>query len=132
LPWTLDGLSRTERRLLELARAAPIALRTVFDRVSEGETAFYIADLSFRHLVESLGATTPALIEVRAPFERDARHPPLLQGTISLTEMGGAVLDGIRDRVAVCGIDRWLGGVRLEGRGPVWRWDAETRRVVNR
>jgi plastocyanin len=30
--------------------------------------------------------------------------------------------------IALCGIDRWLGGVHLEGSGPVWRWDAATGR----
>ena len=56
----------------------------------------------------------------------------LPRGTIALTETGRALLDGAVDRVARCGIDRWLGGVHLEGHGPVWRYDAESRRVVHR
>ena len=47
-PWTTDGLSRTERRVMELAQAGPIAFADAFPRVHEGETAFYIADLSLQ------------------------------------------------------------------------------------
>ena len=38
-PWTSDGLSRTERRLFELASGGPIPLRKAFPRMSEGEQA---------------------------------------------------------------------------------------------
>ena len=102
---------------------------TAFHRVSEGETAFYVADLSFGRIVEGLRSTIPALVEVQASAEIAATLP---RGTIALTETGRAALDGTCDRVARCGIDRWLGGVHLEGRGPLWRFDAETRRVVYR
>jgi len=48
-----------------------------------------------------------------------------------LTPAGRETLDGQRDRIATLGIDRWLGGVRLVGRGPLWRWDrARTALVV--
>ena len=42
------------------------------------------------------------------------------------------VIEGQADRVAACGIDRWLGGVHLEGRGPMWRWDSASNRLANR
>ena len=129
LPWTTDGLSRTERRVLDLARDVPVEIWTAFHRASEGETAFYVADRSFWGIVEGLRSATPALVEVRASVESGAALP---RGTMELTEAGHAVMDGASDRVARCGIDRWLGGVHVEGRGPVWRFDAETRRVINR
>ena len=34
------------------------------------------------------------------------------------------------DRVATCGIDRWLGGVHLQGRSRNWRWDDTRQRVT--
>jgi hypothetical protein len=39
------------------------------------------------------------------------------------------VLSGAADRVALLGIDRWLGGTHLRP-GRVWRWDADRRRVA--
>ena len=129
LPWTGDGVSRSERRILDLARRAPIDVWQAFRRVSEDETAFYVADRSFWRIVDGLRSAAPALLEVRAAADGGAALP---RGTIALTDVGREVLDGACDRIARCGIDRWLGGVHLEGRGPVWRFDAETRRVVYR
>src|SRR6185369_11662679 len=41
-PGTADGLSRTERRLLELAKGDGIALSSAFPRMHDGETVYYI------------------------------------------------------------------------------------------
>ena len=49
----------------------------------------------------------------------------LPKGEFALTQAGRDVLAGAADRVALCGIDRWLGGVHLNGRGPTWRWSRE-------
>ena len=40
-PWTTDGLSRTERRLLELANGDGIALWTAFPRMHDGEEVYF-------------------------------------------------------------------------------------------
>jgi hypothetical protein len=45
-----------------------------------------------------------------------------LDDELMLTDDGRRVLAGDADRVRLRGIDRWLGGVHLTGRGPVWRW----------
>ena len=73
------------------------------------------------------GASDHALLDVRL---EGARGGALPRGHLSLTETGRAVLAGDVDRVAAIGIDRWLGGVHLEGRGPVWRFDEATSSVV--
>ena len=116
LPWTIDGLSRTERRVLEIAAGDPIDLRDAFPRMHTGEDCFYIADLSFYGVVGDLTALTPPLLSLSAD-------------TIDATAAGRALLAGTADRVALCGIDRWVGGVHLEGHGPVWRWDADLGRA---
>ncbi|MPY90871.1 MAG: hypothetical protein GEU99_23525 [Luteitalea sp.] len=54
----------------------------------------------------------------------------LPRGTITLTDTGRAVLACDVDRVARCGLDRWLGGVHLQGTGPTWRWDDAQGRPV--
>jgi hypothetical protein len=115
-PWTTDGLSRTERRVMELAQPGPITFMDVFPRVHDGETAFYIADLSLQTVIERLAAASP---------------PLLVSGrALTLTDTGRAVLAGEIDRITHCGIDRWLGGVHLQGRCPTWRWNPETQRIV--
>lgn len=115
-PWTTDGLSRTERRVMQLAEAGPIAFKDAFPRVHDGETAFYIADLSLLAVIERLSAAAP---------------PLMVSGhALTLTDTGRAVLAGEIDRVSHCGIDRWLGGVHLNGRCATWRWNPDTQRIV--
>ena len=115
-PSTRDGLSRTERRVLEIGSSSPIDVGRAFSQLHDGETAFFIADASFLDVVRHLAALTPALLT----FDGHV---------IQTTADGMAVLNKAADRVALCGIDRWLGGVHLEGRGPVWRWDAASGRI---
>ncbi len=125
-PWTRDGLSRTERRVMSLAQSAPVDIRTAFPRMHDDETAFYIADSSFWQVVTELKSTTPALVAVTLTSSAAGRLPA---GTIALTDTGRSVVGGHDDRVELCGIDRWLGGVHLTGTQPVWRWDHAQGRI---
>lgn len=124
-PWTTDGLSRTERRLLQLAAGGGITVRDAFPRMHEGEQAYYVTDGTVAELAETLALTSPALLALDSTEERG-----ILRGRVAATSMGRAVLSGERDRVATCGIDRWLGGVHLHTGGPIWRWDEAGQRVV--
>jgi hypothetical protein len=125
-PSTSDGLSRTERRLLELAAGGPVWLGRIFPRMHDGETAFYIADVSFVHVAEELADCSPPLVTISGADGSDS-----LAGTIEITPAGREVLEGRVDRAALAGIDRWLGGVHLTGRTPRWRWDRDGRRLID-
>jgi hypothetical protein len=127
-PSTTDGLSRSERRLLQLADAGPVAVKDVFPRMHDGEHAYYITDGSLADLVATLSQTSPPLVSF--VDDGDARAYRL-HGAVATTEAGRDVLIGRRDRVA-CGLDRWLGGVHLQSGGAVWRWDDELRRMIRR
>ena len=126
-PSTIDGLSRSERRLLRLAEPATISVKAAFPRMHDDEDVYYITDESLAGLVTTLSRTSPPLLAVTDT----ANGGPPLQGTVSLTDAGREVLTGRRDRVA-CGIDRWLGGVHLQSGESLWRWDDEHRRVTRR
>jgi hypothetical protein len=127
LPWTQDGLSRTERRLLSLAAPGQVSLLAAFPRMHDDETAFYITDLSLIHVVKALSAPPRPLLTVH---REPGSAPYSLNATIELTADGRAVLGGRADQIALRGIDRWLGGVHLTGMGPHWRWDETARKVV--
>jgi hypothetical protein len=126
-PSTTDGLSRSERRLLQVAAAGPVDLLDAFPRMHDGEDAYYITDLSFAELVETLSRTTPPLVTVARGARDDGLIP---QGTVRLTDIGLDVLRGQQDRVATCGMDRWLGGVHLQNGSDVWRWDDKRERIT--
>jgi hypothetical protein len=128
-PWTIDGLSRTERRLLELADAGSIDLSAAFPRMHDREDAYYITDTSMAALAETLSRTSPPLLTLAlGPIAGRAG----LRGSVTLTDSGRAVLAGEQDRIAVCGIDRWLGGVHLQGDEDRWRWDDNRQRITTR
>ena len=49
--------------------------------------------------------------------------------TFRLTSNGRAVLEGRGDKIAMVGVDRWLGGTHVTGPDP-WRWDRARRCIV--
>jgi len=118
-PSDADGLSRSERRLMELALDRPVDIHEALARMHDGETAYYITDLSFFDAANALASSSPPLLTINLGKPRGSAMPV---GTLELTAHGRNVLLGRADRVQLCGIDRWLGGVYLRGRGSVWRW----------
>lgn len=126
-PWTIDGLSRTERRLLQLASHDRIPLWKAYPMMADGEQVYYATDGTVAGIAEALSRTSPPLLTLDASETREGSP---LRGSIALTDAGRSVLAGGADRVATCGIDRWLGGVHLQGRNGIWRWDAAENQVV--
>lgn len=128
-PWTTDGLSRTERRLLRLAEAGSITLSAAFPRMHADESAYYVTDTSLVELVDSLSRTSPPLL-THAPSSESAGE--WFRATVTITPAGRAVLRGDQDRVSLCGVDhRWLGGVELKNDATLWRWDDARQRIVS-
>jgi RNA polymerase sigma factor (sigma-70 family) len=126
-PWTRDGVSRTERRLLELADGDGIALSKAFPRMHGGERVYYVTDASLAGLAETLSRTMPSLLTLDRSTVEGGRA---LQGRVTLTDAGRSVLSGELDRVTTCGIDKWLGGVHLQNGARLWRWDDTRQRIV--
>jgi RNA polymerase sigma factor (sigma-70 family) len=126
-PWTTDGLSRTERRLLELAGAGNVDLSAAFPRMHDGEDVYYVTDTSIAALAETLSRTSPPLLTLAPDQNADGRT---LRAAVTLTAPGWAVLAAPQDRIAACGIDRWLGGVHLQSGADLWRWDDKRQRIT--
>jgi len=113
-PGTDDGLARSERQLLEAVAAGRAEPADAFLAAQEREEAVFMGDaVAFDRLAGLARGPVPLL--AGAPYR--------------LTAAGEAVLAGNADRIELAGIDRWLGGVRLEGKR-VWRWDRATRRLA--
>lgn len=125
-PWVDTGLSRSELRLLQLVADRPHAIRDVFPRMHEGESAFYITDSSLWDLVRRLSMLDPPLVVVDIQSEDDRALP---RATVEATVRGRAIVAG-NGRVDRAEIDRWHGGVHLDRRSPMWWWDAKRRRLV--
>jgi hypothetical protein len=128
LPSVRNGLSRTEQQALEAIARDVTLLRDVFVQANHrSEEAVFMGDAAF--LVHLRGLTQGPRPLVRAANPRPSALS--LDDELALTEEGRRVLAGDADRVTLCGIDRWLGGVHLQGRGPVWRWHQARGTVVH-
>lgn len=105
-------MSRTERDILSILMRGPRSPRELFPAQQVFEDRVFVADSSFAWVLPGLATTTPALVAMKGEATPDS----LSVGVASITPSGRRVIEWEIDRVAECGIDRWLDGVRLRGR----------------
>jgi hypothetical protein len=116
-PSERNGLSRTEESILNAVESGAKPIEEVFHQVTAGERYFFIGDSSFWTLVVRLATASPALLDVDISGASGGALP---HGTIGITQSGRDVLNACADRIELCGIDRWLGGVHVTDEQP-WR-----------
>ena len=122
-PWTRDGLSLTERRLLAAIAEGAATAGEAFVRGAAREARPYLGDTWAFAAIERLArAEVPLASAGAGTVDRDT--------AVALTEAGRRVLDGAADHVLLNGIDRWIGGVHLVGWDVAWRWDEGVEAVV--
>jgi hypothetical protein len=122
-PSVRDGLSLSERRILAAVDQRTTA-GSAFVRAAARETRPFLGDTwCFERIAAMRDAPTP-LLDSDGPAGAVTRLTPL-----GLTEAGRRVLDGRDDHVTLNGVDRWIGGVHLEGRTVRWRWDDGTESI---
>ena len=117
-PSKKNGLSRTERQILEALAAGPATPLQVFAASQSKEESVYMGDTTFWLYMQRLSGLLDGFTL------GEPKHP------VSITPMGFEVLAGRQDWIENAGIDRWLGGVHLHGATAAWRWDDVTRSVV--
>lgn len=123
-----NGLSRLESDLLreihrrEIAKASQ-AVTPIIAREPVGDT------LLFDMLRNFVRAEHP-LLEFAQPFAGRFQTWEFNGATLALTNVGRRVLAGKDDAVALNGIDRWIGGVHLQGKSVRWRWDGKAKTVI--
>jgi hypothetical protein len=124
-PSTRDGLSLTERRILAaVALGAPTA-EAAFVRVGARETRPFLGDTWCFDAMTRLAQAPSPLLEAEP-------NPVQPRSRLRLTDIGRRVLDGREDHVALNGVDRWIGGVHLQGHDPPWRWHEGTETITTR
>ena len=121
-PWTRDGLSRTERTILEEVERGTTEPVTLFRAVQGREDRFFLGDVSFWRIVREMADARAPLLHLTTTPHGDRGIP---DGEVRLTDAGRDVLGGRADAVHLNGIDRWLGGVHLRGEESDWRWDED-------
>lgn len=96
-----DGLTRTERGLLERLGAGPVRETELFPAWQQADPWHPVGDAVLRQRLEELAAGSRALVD----------QPEA--GTWRLTSLGRSVLEGKVDRIDAIGFDRWMGGIRV-------------------
>ena len=117
-PWTTDGLSRTERQILQAVAAGQRKRQEIYFQSSKQEETPWGDGSVYLRLDGLTSAPNPALVEVQ-------------KNEYAVTDAGQKLLDGKADWIKLSGgIDRWLGGVYLNGQQPQWRWDDSNKTLV--
>jgi hypothetical protein len=117
LPWTSDGLARSERQLMEGISNGASSFGDIFQYATQQEERIYCGDASAASYLDRLSRGKSPLVS-------------LVDEKFSLTDDGRSVLRKDADWIALGGSDRWLGGIHLEGEKAKWRWDPDSRRSV--
>jgi hypothetical protein len=117
LPDVASGLGRSERQALAAIGRGVGNPAEVMQQAQAIDPRYPMTDVQLRAVLEML--TRSGLVtQVAAGYE--------------ILPLGRQALAGAVDVVAEVGVDRWRGGVHLHGRGPVWRWESASRRLVLR
>jgi hypothetical protein len=134
-PAVASGLSRFESQLLRVLSDGPQDLVTAYYASHhDAEESIFLGDTVFAWHVSRLSQGDDALIRgldgrpIAMPGELSPEH---WEQRVLLTPLAERIVSGAVDRVAVAGVDRWLGGVHLHGHYVPWRWDERQGRLVS-
>lgn len=136
-PSVATGLGVVETAALAAAGDGVRTFGDVFRATSADPRmrAHGLSDVQLAAVLLALADGLAPLVRIRIPgMAADSAGTLSAQAittwTVSVTDDGRAVRDGLRDRLDAQALDWWLGGVRLEGRHVRWRWDDERERLT--
>jgi hypothetical protein len=130
LPWTRDGLSRTERTALAgVADGADNPIE-MFRALQAAEERPFMGDYWAWVALHRLGTGEHPLVVAPIAPAPELTHEFASQ-TYEVTDVGHDVLAARQDHAQLNGVDRWIGGVHLTGYEPKWRWDPVEACVVS-
>lgn len=129
LPSSWNGLSRTESNLLAAAAEGPATFRDVVAEAAGREEAnhgLWYGDVVAWQTLRALARARRPLVVIE---DDDADADPSPRARVRVAEAGRRALAGSFDHVVENGVDRWVGGTRLQGPS-CWRYDARGAKLV--
>ena len=135
LPATGDGLSRTECQALTALAGGASTPMAILDACARDEEAAFLGDTWLWRRLAELGSGERPLVHVRGggpvgPAPPVSSDEGFARAELELTDTGRSVLAGEADRALLVPLDRWVGGIHVEGPRPAWRWDRAGGRAV--
>jgi hypothetical protein len=130
-PFVRNGLGRIENLGLQLIRSGSNTFTKLFAAFGDEEPVYGLGDCQFWLALNQMTHARKPLLTVKNGIgsAHELSSEEIRNGCFEITETGVAVLQSEADFVALNGIDLWLGGVHLSEEN-LWRWDDETRRIV--
>jgi hypothetical protein len=126
-PSTRNGLARTEQQILAAIANGKQTPTEIFVFDQEQEEQVFMGDWTLWSYVKRLCEAPEPLLKLtngaRFQMPRGDQDAEFLAQTLQFTEAGQAVYENEFDAIELNGIDRWLGGVHLQGTTAAWRWD---------
>lgn len=134
-PAVSNGLSRTERQILEAIAEGLHKPVELFRANLAKEESLLIGDVSFWDCLRLLSSSPTPLLRLSNgnSFSKPGEcrnFEEFREQTLVLAELGCDVLARQADWVITNGIDRWLGGVHLCGENTLWRWDEQHQKLI--
>lgn len=122
-PSVYNGLNRTEQNALDAIKSGITEPKQLFQEIQRREESAWLGDSMFWPYLEQMAIGTDALLKIEGvgPWVNESTEPSTR--FIHITEQGRRVLHGEADWGGLKGLDRWLGGVHLQGKHVMWRWD---------
>jgi len=133
-PWSSDGLTRTERQILNLVKSGHSNPNKVFVENMDFEENLYIGDWrTFSQIKELCEAKQPLLAlaggeEFKHPVDTTVSKEQFKSQKLQVTEYGLDVLAGKVAASKVMTRDNWIGGVCLADAESSWLWNDELER----
>jgi Domain of unknown function (DUF1835) len=135
-PALQGGLSRTERQIMEVVASGVHKPLEIFRATQEKEESPFMGDTPFWfHLLSLCAGKRPLLkcadgnmFSLPIGGHRDSAFR---DQQLVLTGEGKKAVTGQTDWIKINrNIDRWLGGVHLQGKNATWRWDVQRETLV--
>ena len=136
-PWTSDGLTQTERQILQLLGDGVADPGDLFELNMQSEECFFMGDWPTYAVIASLCSGKSPLCETRAepfwypPLKRLGREQFRAQ-RLQLTRQGRDVLEGKSNAHGLLPRPEWRGGVQLKSNDGLWCWDPQKQKMVTR
>lgn len=123
LPWLQDGLSLTERLILQVLAEESRSVGQIYSALMrEREPLPWLGDIMLLFILDSMKAASEPVF--MGEFESEKRHWP--DERLTITDLGRAVLTKEVDWLSLSPPDRWLGGVHISAAFPCWHWDEKS------
>jgi len=139
-PALQGGLSRTERGILEVIASGVHKPLAIFRATQEKEESPFMGDSTVWLYLSILSTGQKPFLKRTdgGAFAFPTADPAsghydraFIEQELVLTDEGREALAGQVDWIRINrGIDRWLGGVHLQGRDALWRWDTQRETLV--